>query len=360
MVAAPSLAVFARCRAAGRCGTGWHGQPAQLALRQLRYNRPGSPPSLVQFMHPKRQSLIALAGLLLAGCQSTPKAPQLPVVVLPPMPPPALPRKVRIGLALGGGAARGFAHIGVIKALESQGIDADFVVGTSAGSVVGALYAAGNSGFELQRMAFDMDEAAISDWAMPLFGRSSGVLKGDALQAYVNKAVHNVPIEKLKIPFGAVATDLKNGQPILFRRGNTGMAVRASSSVPGVFQPVVIAGHTYVDGGLVAPVPVRFAREMGADFIIAVNISSQTDQQAAASSLEVLMQTFAIMGQRINQFELKDADIVIQPKLGTMKGSDFNGRNLAILAGEQAAFAVMPQLKEKLQAMRLAPVSAAR
>lgn len=261
-------------------------------------------------------------------------------------------RRPVIGLALGGGAARGFAHIGVIKALESQGIVPDIVVGTSAGSVVGALYAAGNSGFALQKMAFDMDESAISDWALPLFSKSSGVLKGEALQNYVNKAVNNAPIEKLKIPFGAVAADLKNGSPILFQRGNTGMAVRASSSVPGVFQPVIINGHTYVDGGLVAPVPVRFARDMGADFIIAVNISTQTDAQAAISSLEVIMQTFSIMGQRINQFELKEADVVIVPSLGAMKSNDFNGRNQAILAGEQATFAVMEQLKQKLKAKR--------
>lgn len=293
-------------------------------------------------MHPKRHSLLALAALVLSGCQSA--APLAPLVVAAP------PRKIRIGLALGGGAARGFAHIGVIKALESQGIMADIVVGTSAGSVVGALYAAGNNGFALQQLAFEMDEAAISDWALPLFGKTSGVLKGEALQGYVNKAVHYLPMEKLRIPFGAVATDLNTGLPILFQRGNTGMAVRASSAVPGVFQPVLIGGHSYVDGGLVAPVPVRFARDMGADFIIAVNISTQTDAQATISSLEVLMQTFSIMGQRINQFELKEADIVIQPSLGKMSGGDFNGRNQAILAGEQAAFAVMDQIKQKLKA----------
>jgi NTE family protein len=185
---------------------------------------------------------------------------------------------------------------------------------------------------------------------LPLFGKVSGVFKGEALQNYVNKAVRNVPMEKLKLSFGAVATDLNSGQPILFRRGNTGQAVRASSSVPSVFQPVKIGGHSYVDGGLVAPVPVRFAREMGADFIIAVNISTQTDAQAAVSSLEVLMQTFSIMGQSLNRHELKDADIVIAPSLGTMGGSDFNGRNLAILAGEQAAAAAMPQIKARLKA----------
>ena len=301
-------------------------------------------------MPSRRFSLLALAALLLAGCGAAPTvsvAPQQTAVAPPPAP---VPRKIKIALALGGGAARGFAHIGVIKALETQGIYPDIIVGTSAGSVVGALYASGSTGFELQRQAMEMDEATISDWALPLFSKSSGVLKGEALQDYVNKAVRNQPMEKLKIPFGAVATDLNTGKPILFRRGNTGQAVRASSSVPGVFQPVRIGEHVYVDGGLVAPVPVRFAREMGADFIIAVNISTQTDAQAAVSSLEVLMQTFSIMGQRLNEFELKDADVVIQPALGKMASNDFNGRNLAILAGEQAAASLMPQIKAKLKA----------
>jgi NTE family protein len=302
----------------------------------------------------RRTALFAFAGLLLAGCGSAPKLPQTPVAQAPVVPAPA-PRKIKIGLALGGGAARGFAHIGVIKALEAQGIVPDIVVGTSAGSVVGSLYASGYSGFALQKIALEMDESTISDWALPLFSKSPGVLKGEALQAYVNKAVHNQPIEKLRIPFGAVATDVKNGQPILFRRGNTGMAVRASSAVPSVFQPVSIGGHTYVDGGLVAPVPVRFAREMGADFIIAVNISSQAEGQATASSLDLVMQSFNIMGQRINKLELKDADIVITPDLGTMGSSDFNGRHTAILAGEQAASAVMQQLKAKLKAKQQQP-----
>jgi NTE family protein len=293
------------------------------------------------------------AATLLAGCGSTATQPTTPAAIAPTPVPVA--RKVRIGLALGGGAARGFAHIGVIKALEAQGIVPDIVVGTSAGSVVGAMYASGYNGFTLQKMALEMDEASISDWALPFFSKSSGVLKGEALQAYVNKAVHNQPIEKLKIPFGAVATDLKTGQPILFRRGNTGMAVRASSAVPSVFQPVSIGGHTYVDGGLVAPVPVRFAKEMGAEFIIAVNISSATEAQATASSVDVLMQTFTIMGQRLNQHELKDADIVITPALGTMGSADFNGRNLAVLAGEQAAASVMQQLKARLKAKQLSP-----
>ncbi|WP_426171333.1 patatin-like phospholipase family protein [Pseudoduganella sp. R-31] len=324
-------------------------------------------------MHLKRFAFAILAAAALAGCQTNPntvtteldppiKSTDVPLVsVEPPVQPPVVPpvapvqRKVKIGLALGGGAARGFAHIGVIKALEAQGIVPDIVVGTSAGSVVGALYAAGNDAKALQKMAVDLDESAISDWALPLFGKSSGVLKGEALQSFVNKAVGNRVIEKLKMPFGAVASDLKTGQPILFQRGNTGMAVRASSAVPGVFQPVKIGDHTYVDGGLVAPVPVRFAREMGAEFIIAVNISTQAEAQATNSSLEVIMQTFSIMGQRINQLELRDADIVIQPPLGKMGSAEFTNRSGAMQAGERATLAVMPQLKQKLKARRETP-----
>ena len=295
-------------------------------------------------------TLIACA--LIGACST---APERPVAKLPPILPPAVSkvdRPLKIGLALGGGAARGFAHIGVIKVLEAQGFVPDLVVGTSAGSLVGALYAAGNNGYALNKLALEMDEAAISDWTVPLFAKSSGVFKGEGLQNYVNKIVASQPLEKFKIPFGAVATDLNSGLPILFRRGNAGLAVRASSAVPGVFQPVRIGTHSYVDGGLVAPVPVRFAREMGADFVIAVNISTQPATQSASSSLDVLLQTFSIMGQSINRFELKDADIVIRPDLGTMSGNDFASRNAAILAGEQATTAVLTELRQKLAARR--------
>ncbi len=316
---------------------------------------------------PLTQSVLPLiAALILSACQTLPQPP----VVLPTVPdapseasdrpatPPvaeSVPRTIKIALVLGGGAARGFAHVGVIKALEAQGIFPDIVVGTSAGSLVGALYAAGNNGFALQKLAMEMDEAAISDWAVPLFSQSSGVLKGEAVQLYVNRAVNNQPIEKLKISFGAVATDLHTGQAILFRRGNTGSAVRASSAVPGVFQPVRIGNKQYVDGGLVSPVPVSFARKMGAEFVIAVNISVQPEAQPASGTLEVLLQTFAIMGQSLNQYELRDADVVIRPELATMKGNDFQQRNVAIMAGERAATAVMGEIKQRLKAKRERP-----
>ena len=290
-----------------------------------------------------------LSACTVTGCSSgktdTPVTP--PTAVLPPTALPAT-QPVRIGLALGGGAARGFAHIGVIKMLEAQGIQIDFITGTSAGSVVAAIYASGMSGLEMNRMALKMDEAMIADWALPFGTRFGGWLKGEALEKYINHLVKQKTIEQMHIPLGIVATDLASGKPILFRRGNTGQAVRASCSIPGVFQPVTISGRQYVDGGLVAPVPVTYVKQMGATFVIAVNISADPSNQAVSGQASMLLQTTAIMGQSISKTELAQADVVITPSLPFVKGSDFTARNEAILAGEQAAQAAMPLLREKL------------
>jgi NTE family protein len=258
-------------------------------------------------------------------------------------------KKPVIGLALGGGAARGFAHIGVIKALESQGIFPNLVVGTSAGSVIAALYASGYRGTELQKIALSLDEAAITDWALPFSGRFGGMIKGDALQAMVNRLVKNQAIENMSMPLGIVGTDLQTGNGVLFQRGDTGQAVRASCSIPGVFQPTIIQGREYVDGGLVSPVPVRYAKQMGADIVIAVNISTEPSTQDSSGSLGILLHTTSIMGKSINTFELDLAQVVIQPELKGMRGTDFKSRNAAILAGEESAMKQMSQIKNLLK-----------
>ncbi|MHB1143646.1 MAG: patatin-like phospholipase family protein [Thiobacillus sp.] len=287
----------------------------------------------------RRLTLLLIAALL-AACAAPPPAPTPPV----PVPKPPL----KIALVLGGGAARGFAHIGVIKALEAQGIVPDMVVGTSAGSVVGALYASGMSGFDLQNLALQMKEEMVVDWTLP----SRGVLKGEALQDFINQNVKNLSLQKMPKPLGVVATDLQSGEMVLFRRGDTGMAVRASSAVPGMFQPVEIGGRDYVDGGLTSPVPARSARAMGADFVIAVDISNVSRRDRLAGTLDVLLQTFAIMGHAISRHELEDADVVIRPQTAAVSSTDFEGRHLAILEGEKAAAAVMPELKARLARAR--------
>jgi NTE family protein len=258
-------------------------------------------------------------------------------------------KKPVIGLALGGGAARGFAHIGVIKALESQGIFPNLVVGTSAGSVIAALYASGYRGTELQKIALSLDEAAITDWALPFSGRFGGMIKGDALQTMVNRLVKNQTIENMSMPLGIVGTDLQTGNGVLFQRGDTGQAVRASCSIPGVFQPTIIQGREYVDGGLVSPVPVRYAKQMGADIVIAVNISTEPSSQDSSGSLGILLHTTSIMGKSINTFELDLAQIVIQPELKGMRGTDFKSRNAAILAGEESVMKQISQIKNTLK-----------
>jgi NTE family protein len=250
-----------------------------------------------------------------------------------------------MGLALGGGAARGFAHIGVLDVLEEAGIRPDCVVGTSAGSLVAALYASGRNPRDLQQLAQTMDESAITDWAFP--GR--GLLKGEALAKYVREQTGRKTIEQMTIPLGIVATDLDNGQPILFRTGDTGTAVRASSAVPAVFQPVKIGTREYVDGGLVSPVPVRFAREMGAEMVIAVDISSPPEGAATGDPFKMLLQTFSIMGKSINQFELKEADVVLRPKLAGVGSADFTARLQSIRAGRDAAQLALADIRQARQ-----------
>jgi NTE family protein len=257
----------------------------------------------------------------------------------------------RLGLALGGGAARGFAHVGVIQVLEEAGIRPDLVVGTSAGSLVAAFYASGKNGVQLQQMAETMDEATFTDWTLPIFSR--GMLRGEALARYVGSQVGGRPIQDMALPLGIVATDLQSGQGVLFRQGDTGTAVRASSAVPSVFQPVRISGRDYVDGGLVAPVPVRYAREMGAELVLAVDISSPPEGNAADGSLQILLQTFAIMGKTINSFELRDADVVLRPVLNGIGSADFGARRRSIAAGRLAMQQALPQLRKLLAAHAL-------
>ncbi|AJX31271.1 NTE family protein rssA [Burkholderia oklahomensis] len=306
----------------------------------------------------RRTFTLACASAVLAACTSTGTKPTTSGAATPPANPPQPREKpIRIGIALGGGAARGFAHVGVLKALEARGIPVELVAGTSAGSVVGALYASGMNALQINKLALAMDEASISDWATPF--RSRGLLQGIALQNFINKTLNNRPIEKMTKPLGIVATDLKSGQPILFQRGNTGLAVRASCSVPSVFEPVRIGDREYVDGGLVSPVPASFARKMGADFVIAVDISARPEGSTTQNPIEMLLQTFTIMGQTIKTYELdKYADVVIRPNLAAMGGSDFNQRNAAILAGEEAVARIMPELQRKLAAARATAATA--
>jgi NTE family protein len=222
------------------------------------------------------------------------------------------------------------------------------VVGTSAGSLVAALYASGKTGAQLQMVAETMEEATITDWTIPLLGR--GMMRGDALGRYVNAQTGARRIEDFKIPLGIVATDLHSGQGVLFQRGDVGTAVRASSSVPSLFEPVRIGNREYVDGGLVSPVPVHYARQMGAEYVLAVDISSLPESDKTGDMFQILMQTFTIMGKSINAFELRDADLVVRPALANVGSADFGSRRRSIEAGRLAMQQALPKLRAALAA----------
>ena len=303
-----------------------------------------------------RWFVLVLAATQITACNTVPQKPADTVEnpVKPPEvhsnipPPPEIVRHKftpKVALVLGGGGARGFAHVGVIKILESQGIVPDIIVGTSVGSAVGALYASGLNGFQLQELSIPMREGSVIDWSWP----NRGIFTGQLLEDYINRKVNQKPLEKLQRTFAVVSTDLKTGEEVIFRTGNTGMAVRASCAVPGLFQPAVINGRSYVDGGLVRPVPVTEARSLGADFVIAVDISNKPENNPTQSTTDVLMQTFDIMSQTINRYELPKADVVIHPITKNIDQGSLDDRHAAILEGEKAASAAMTEIKLKLQ-----------
>ena len=239
-----------------------------------------------------------------------------------------------VALVLGSGGARGYAHIGAIQILEQQGIHPDFIVGTSAGSIVGSIYASGKSANELRDIALNMKANDVRDVKLAM----TGFFDGQKVENYVNEQVLDTPLELLKTPMYVVATELKEGKKVVFNYGNTGQAVRASVSIPSMFIPTKIAGEEYVDGGLVSPVPVNVARELGADIVIAVDILAQPEHTETKNVWGLFNQNINIMQNRLAQEELKHADIVIQPDLREKAHIfDVKGREETMQAGMNAA-----------------------
>ncbi len=258
------------------------------------------------------------------------------------------PRPARVALVLGAGASRGFAHIGVLKILEANRIPVNLIVGTSAGSFVGSLSAYGFNAFQLQKMALSIEKSDIVDVTIP----DNGFIKGEKLEEYVNRMVGGTPIEKMRIPFYAVATAVPSGEEVIFGRGNTGTAVRASCSIPGVFRPVRIGDRTFVDGGVVSPVAVEAARRYGADVVIAVDISADLDTSPPDGTIATILQAVNIMYSKMAAIQTSRADVVIKPKVGSIGSSDFERRHEAIMEGEKAAIAALPRIKAVIDRLR--------
>lgn len=289
--------------------------------------------------------LVLAVAALSAGCTT------VPIKYKDVIAPEAAPftriksEKPVLALALGSGGARGFAHVGVIKALEANGISPDIVVGTSAGAAVGALYAGGYRGEALEQIAIQLERNDIADYVFP----DRGFIRGELLQDFINQALNNRSIEELPKTFAVVATDLKSGKIAVFNRGNTGMAVRASSSIPGIFQPVRINGRDYVDGDLKSPVPVKVAQNMGADIVIAVDVSRLPEDVELRSLFSMVWQGLKIMRQSIIEREVPEAQVVIRPEIGATRSLDFDGKRYTMEAGEKAALDAIPKIREWLE-----------
>lgn len=263
----------------------------------------------------------------------------------------------RVALALGGGSARGFAHIGVLKALDEAGYRADAVAGTSAGALVGACYAAGMSPWQIEEIALKVNALDTSDLDLADLdvadlsaANQRGLFAGAALQKLVNNHLHQQPIERFPRPFCAVATQLVSGELLCLKSGDAGVAVRASCAIPGVFVPVVVNGQELVDGGLVSPLPVQQARQLGADFVIAVDISTPPPHNNTDAGLYgVILQSFEIMGQTLIQAQARQADLVIRPDTSRFGSTDFQARREMIQAGYEAGRRALPELAHRLQ-----------
>lgn len=284
----------------------------------------------------------------MAGCATVP--PPVPSAGYP-IAAPIVPIKRTdhpvVVLALSGGGGRGFAHVGVLQVLDQAGIRPDGIVGTSAGSVVGALYAGGIRGNALVQTALELQRDQVIEFTFP----NRGFVDGQRLQDFIDRRLGDRPIEQLNLPFVAVATNVHSGALVAFDRGDTGMAVRASSSVPAVFQPLSIGGREYVDGGLVSPVPVSVARKLGADIVIAVDLTRQPKAATQAdSTTSLLTQSIVIMEHTLAKNELRHADVVIRPNLHKLSSTDFDQRSQAIKAGERAALAALPKIREVIAA----------
>jgi NTE family protein len=294
-----------------------------------------------------RPAFIALlSGLLaVAACRSVPPA-------VPPAAPAAQrpPPKPRIALVLGGGAARGFAHVGVIRALEQEKIPVDLVVGTSVGSLIGAIYAADLDSFDLEWTAFKLQEDDLLDYGVLTAVRGMGLARGDKLEEFVKSRVKVANIEDLRIPFAAVATDLNWGTKVVLDRGSVSRAVRASSAIPGVFQPVQHMGKILVDGGVVDNIPISVARAKGADIVVAVDISENVGNTHITNLVDVMVQATNIMFALNVAHSKKDADVLIAPAVGDVGMLDFTQKKRCMQAGIEAARAAAPAIRRAVDA----------
>jgi NTE family protein len=295
-----------------------------------------------------RRPALLVAAVAFAACKTAAPVPPPPPLAEPP---PQIPEP-RVALVLGGGAARGFAHIGVIRVLEQERIPVDLVVGTSVGSLIGAIYAADRDSFELEWTAFQLEKDDLFDFGIVNAVMGMGYAKGEKLEAFVKAKVKQESIEQLAIPFAAVATDLNWGGRVVLDKGSIGKAVRASSAIPGVFEPVLHQGKLLVDGGVVDNIPIDVARTKGADVVVAVDISENVGNTNIRNLADVIIQSMNIMFAENVSYLRKGADVIVAPAVGDVGTLDFTQKKRCMQAGMEAARRAMPKIREAIDAWK--------
>jgi NTE family protein len=287
---------------------------------------------------------LSLQFLLLSGCASAPYSPKMPEKE----PSTAYLYKVhpQVILVLGSGSARGFAHAGVLKTLEENHIPIDMIVGTSAGSIVGALYADKPSARALQHVLLNTPRNEVIDFS--LMNITQGPISGAKLQKFLNNNLQAEDFEQLQIPFVAVTTDLDSGKIHVFGSGPIAPAVNASSAAPPFFRPVRLYGRTYIDGGLIDPVAVDVAQRFHPKLIIAVSLNYPLSKTLPTNSPAVFLRGFDMMLMQLNDYTAAKAQVIIRPAPGDINMFDGSQRAALIEAGEKAAEKALPQIKHLL------------
>lgn len=287
-------------------------------------------------------------------------------------------KKLKVGLALGGGGARGLSHIGVLKVLEREGVPIDIITGTSMGAILGAAYALEKNFIKLEKIVkkyskleeFNIDfsfSSTENQKKQPFFlKKMSDFLKrgyilnlelrkkylndGEGIKKIIHELVGDHCFKDTQIPFSAVAADLISGEKVVLNKGKLFDAILASASIPGMFPPVNLDNKILVDGGIVSVVPIETSRSMGADFVIAVNVSQRMKRKYDfKNAVDILFRSDSITSTELRRLQVSTADIIVSPKVNQIHWSNFSKPEKCIRAGEIAAENKIQELKRKLK-----------
>ena len=278
---------------------------------------------------------LCIIAILLLSCQTIPEVPEV-----------SKKREPKIALVLGGGSAKGFAHVGVIRILEQEKIPIHMIVGTSVGSLIGGIYASNPDSFQLEWTAFKIEKNDILDFS--LIYSKLGPAQGVRLETFVEQTVKAKRIEDTKIPFYPIATDLNTGETVILEKGSLAKAIRASSAIPGIFVPVTFGNRMLVDGGVTNNIACDVARSKGADIVIAVNILKDIKDYRIDSLIDIIAQSINIAMHEANKAKLQYADVIIEPDIKGVSMFDFTQKKTLVEEGMKAARKAIPRIKELL------------